>query len=129
MKTSFGTWLKAAIKEKGISQVELARLIGVQPPQVSHIISGDRGTTPENIVAIARALQLPAEEVFRVAGLLPQNPKTDADDERANHLIQSLKKPSSKQRALDYLQLLIEQEEREERENAAKKNHPVTQPR
>ena len=39
--------------------------------QVSRIISGERKAGPTACVVIARALGLPPEEVFRIAGLLP----------------------------------------------------------
>jgi transcriptional regulator with XRE-family HTH domain len=77
MKTSFGQWLKNKLKEKRRSQVELASFIGVQPPQVSHIISGNRGTTPENLTAIAEFLKVGTEEVYRAAGWWP--PALDVD--------------------------------------------------
>lgn len=37
--------------------------------------------------AIARALKLPPEDVFRVAGLLPSKPDEDEWDRRIQHLL------------------------------------------
>ena len=109
---------------------DLVRLTGLDKSAISRILSGDRSPDPQTIKLLGQALRIPPETIFRISvGLPPQGQDTNADDEQANHLISTLKKPSSKQRAIDYLQLLIEQEEREERENAAKKNHPATQPR
>lgn len=85
MQTLFGTWLKIQLDEKGISQAELARRIQMQPSQVSHIISGERGTTPEGYLAIARALSLPPEIIYRAAGLLPPKPETDEQVEEIMH--------------------------------------------
>lgn len=115
MKITFGQWLKAALKDRGITQTELARRIGVQPPQVSHIIAGDRGTTPENMLAISHALKISAEEVFRAAGLLPPNaalsqdglsPKKrellhmaeEADDETVELILDVLRSASERRR-------------------------------
>lgn len=124
----FTDWLLSQMHEKNLNQAELARRSGLTKQAITNYVGG-RTPDEQALRKIAQGLRLPIEEVFRAAGLLPQNKNANADDERANHLIQSLKKPASKQRAIDYLQLLIEQEEREERENAAKKNHPATQPR
>lgn len=128
--TSFSDWLNAQLAERNMSAAELARAMNKDQGVVSRMLRGERSPSPATIQSIANALRLPLDIVLRASLNMTPNPKVDPDDERANHLIQSLKKPSSKQRALDYLQLLIEQEEREERENAAKKNnHPATQPR
>lgn len=85
METMFGDWLKAVLDEKGISQAELARRIKVQPSQISHIISGERGTSPEGYLSIARALNLSPETVYRAAGLLPPKPEIDEQIEQIMH--------------------------------------------
>ena len=44
-------------------------MIGVEPPQVSLIISGKRGTTPETLKAMSDALGIPIEIFYERAGL------------------------------------------------------------
>ena len=90
METNFGKWLKQTLSERGINQSELARRIGVQPPQISHLISGDRGTTPENLYAIATALGVPPEEVFRAAVGLPVKTEQTKRIKRMVHLASEL---------------------------------------
>ncbi|MBI5933303.1 MAG: helix-turn-helix transcriptional regulator [Chloroflexi bacterium] len=67
MNILFGDWLKEKLKAKGMSQAELAKRIKVTPSFVSHLISGDRGTTIDILIPIADALKIPPEEAFRAA--------------------------------------------------------------
>lgn len=71
MNIDFGGWLKSKLEEKNITQSELANMIGVHPPQISRIISGDRSTRTDTLIAIAHALKLSPITIFRKAGLLP----------------------------------------------------------
>jgi transcriptional regulator with XRE-family HTH domain len=71
MNENFGEWLKSNLKRKGLSQTELAEIIGVRPAQISRIISGERGTTPDTLEGIARAFGVPIQSVYIAAGLIP----------------------------------------------------------
>lgn len=77
MNVHFGEWLKQELDKKNITQSELAQMIGVHPPQVSRIISGERSTTNETLVAIAHALKISPITLFRKAGLLPDTNEAD----------------------------------------------------
>lgn len=77
MNTLFGEWLKKELDNKKITQSELAQMIGVHPPQVSRIISGERSTTNETLIAIAHALKISPITLFRKAGLLPDSNGAD----------------------------------------------------
>lgn len=59
-----------------MSQSELARLAKLGRGTISNIMSGNRQVGQDTISAIARALKLPPETVFRAAGILP--PQTPA---------------------------------------------------
>lgn len=67
MKDTFGPWLREQLREMGMTQMELAQRISIQPSQISRIISGERGTSIEVLEAIARAIRVPVETVFREA--------------------------------------------------------------
>ncbi|MDX9993213.1 MAG: helix-turn-helix transcriptional regulator [Anaerolineales bacterium] len=77
---TFGEWLKSEINIRNISQKELADISGVTPAQISRAIGGSRGLGTDTLTAIARALRLPPEEVFRRAGILPPLPNKDLQD-------------------------------------------------
>lgn len=72
-------WLEERLKEKGISQRELARRSGITAGAINHVLSGTRNPGEDFCTKIARGLGLPPEVVFRQAGLLPPAPK-DVDD-------------------------------------------------
>jgi len=90
MKKTFGEWLKEEIDELRISQTELAKMVGVQPAQISRIISGERGTTPEVLEKVASILRLPPDHVFQIAGILPAKPKANQKIEQIPHLAADL---------------------------------------
>ena len=79
MANNFVTWLSKEMEDRGWNNSELARRAGLVPSAVSQVIAGNRGTGPEFCRSVARAFGLPAETVFRKAGLLPalQGPEED----------------------------------------------------
>ena len=110
----FAQWLELKLYEYEMTQSQLARAAGVTRAAINGVLSGKRGPGPDLCNAIARALKLPPEIVFREAGLLP--PKSEADEitERAQHIINTYRYPETRQQALDYLEYLRLQEERGE---------------
>jgi len=50
-----GEFLKEALKELGTSQAEFARVIGVSPMRISHVVNGTRPVTAELALLIGRA--------------------------------------------------------------------------
>ncbi|MGB8984141.1 MAG: helix-turn-helix domain-containing protein [Anaerolineales bacterium] len=72
-----GTWIRDSLNDLGRNQAWLAEKIGVQPPQVSRIISGSSEPTPELLGAIADALGKPRVQAYRAAGYLNQEPEPD----------------------------------------------------
>jgi addiction module HigA family antidote len=49
-------FLKEALGELGMSQAEFARVIGVSPMRISHVVNGTRPVTAELALLIGRAL-------------------------------------------------------------------------
>ena len=74
VNNQFSTWLEGKMKEEEWSQAELARRAGLTRGAINNILTEHRQPGPEACRAIAHALDLPEEEVFRQAGLLsPKN--------------------------------------------------------
>lgn len=67
----FVGWLTCKMSEIGWSNSELARRAGVVPSTISMIVSRKNQPTWELCSGIAKAFDLPPEDVFRRAGLLP----------------------------------------------------------
>ena len=50
-----GEFLREILEERGISQAQLARVIGVAPMRISHIVNGTRPVTAELALLFGRA--------------------------------------------------------------------------
>ncbi len=46
------------MQERGLTQAELARQLGIKPPSLAQILSGRRGKVPESLLAVLNALAL-----------------------------------------------------------------------
>lgn len=68
--TEFTHWLKIELSRRGWSQAELARRAGLSKSGVSYVLTGARIPGALTVAAIARALDLPEDQVFEKAGLL-----------------------------------------------------------
>lgn len=73
----FANWLQREMDRRRMTQADLARASGLSTAAISRIISGVRRVGPSACRAIARALNLPEESVFRRAGLLSDRPEID----------------------------------------------------
>jgi len=76
--SDFKDWLLTQIQPRGWRLADLARHSGVRYATLNHIFSGTRGIGPDVCRALAHALGLPAETVFRQTGLLPAAPDLTA---------------------------------------------------
>ena len=77
--TDFSGWLKERLVRRNMTQADLARESGLTTAGISRIMSGSRGPGPDACRAIAKALDLSEEKVFRRAGLL--SPKEEESEE------------------------------------------------
>ena len=107
---TFSDWLMAELNERQWTQAELARRCGSTKATISRIINGERQIGTDVATAIAYALNLPPDEVFRQAGLLPPQPDIDPKLAEINYLLATLP-PDLQEEALSYLRYLIEKEE------------------
>ena len=89
---TFSEWLLEEMGRQKMSQQSLAQKSGITPAQVSRVISGQRGLGEKSLIAIARALKLPPETVFRAAGILPQQTEENELIQRITHLTKELPK-------------------------------------
>ena len=90
MSNDFGEWLREQIKLSGKTQSEFSDLIGIEQPHLSRIINGSRNASNQVLENIAMVLGLPAETVFRQAGILRPKPEIDQKIEDLNHLMREL---------------------------------------
>jgi transcriptional regulator with XRE-family HTH domain len=88
VKIDFPDWLRQQLDQRGWDQIELAYRSGVTPGQVSRILSGTRHAGPETCIALARALNLPREEVFQARGWLLAAPEQQFSPEMDPRVVQ-----------------------------------------
>lgn len=106
METNFPAWLLAELEKRNMSQADLARKSSVTAPQISRIISGSRGAEGRTLSAIAKALKLPPEEVYRAAGILPPEPFEKRLTNQITHLT-NLLPPNEQQDILEFVKFRL----------------------
>ena len=74
----FGNYLRAQLREKGLSMRKLAQLCGVDPATVSRLASGKQRVRPEHIALLAKSLDVPADELWQAAGFSITERASDA---------------------------------------------------
>ena len=109
--TKFSDWLVGQIQARDISPAQLSRLMHKKDQGiVSRLLRGERNPSTETIDAIARALKLPAEEVYRAAGILPAV-QTDEWLAQQNYKLSLITDPALRETAERLINSLAEQEE------------------
>lgn len=105
MANNLGEWIKKCLSDLGKSQAWLAAEVGVQPPQISRIISGESEATPDVLNGIADALRKPRIQAYRAAGHFGNPPEEDAWVEEMNHKLSLVPETQRKvaERLLDAL--------------------------
>jgi transcriptional regulator with XRE-family HTH domain len=93
----FGEWLQEELEKRGWTQAELARRAKLTRGGISSLISGRNHPTAQTCVALARALDLPAETVLKVADLLPELP-APAEDPTLGELMDLMKRMTEEER-------------------------------
>lgn len=112
--TSFSEWLLLELKKREWSQADLARAAQVSRSAISEIISGRRQVGKDTANAIAEALKIPPEHVFRAAGILPSQPDADPWVEEMDAKLRQLS-PELRDLAARVIESIIESEEAQRR--------------
>jgi transcriptional regulator with XRE-family HTH domain len=63
-KKKLGERLRALREHRGLSQGQLAAIVGAHPQSVSQVERGVRGLTVQQVVKLARALKVPTDEIL-----------------------------------------------------------------
>lgn len=112
----FSVWLLEEVNERGWTFAELAKRAGMNTGTLSRVLNETRNPGPDFCTAIARALGIPVEEVFRRAGLLPQL-SANEDEQVIRELMDILKNmtPENRQDLLSYARYRFQQQEAKKR--------------
>ena len=116
---TFSDWLFSQMQAKGWSQSDLARHAGVTRTAISDVLSGRRKAGNELCTAIALALQIPPEEVFRAAGIL----KTKSDDPWADKMAYRISQLTGSRRSIaeKLIESLLSEEENDNKADLSAK--------
>ena len=102
--TEFATWLENELKEREMSQSELARRAKVTRAAINNILSGSRGPGTDLAKGIAKAFDIPPEQVYRAAGLLPVGANVDEYTEQIVYETKDLTR-REKEEVLAYIRM------------------------
>jgi transcriptional regulator with XRE-family HTH domain len=115
-------WIVSERLKKEWSQSELARRAHTTRQTINDYESGRRTEPdPEILGRISLALGYPADHLVRLIKYLPPEPTQDSTLYRINHLYHTLKDQSNKSRALEFLEFLSQQEEKNDRKGKGTK--------
>lgn len=84
---TFTNWLEEELQKREWKPAYLAHKAGISRGALSNILSGLRRPGHEVLNAIAQALSIPPEIVFRQAGILPESYLDGNEDERPDFLL------------------------------------------
>lgn len=62
-------WFENAMKDRGMSQRQFAKRVGLDPSQISLLLSGKRRTKKSDILMFAENLNAPVNDVLRAVGI------------------------------------------------------------
>jgi transcriptional regulator with XRE-family HTH domain len=108
---NFREFLESEMKKRGWKQADLARASNLSTAAISNIINGRRGVGEESIIALAHALNIPRETVFRAAGFLTQREVIDQGVEELNHLFEQLE-PDDRAEIIEMIRLKINRQKK-----------------
>lgn len=112
---NFVVWLEERMLEKGLSQSQLAQEGGITRSAVSKLLTRQQQKPGvDMLTAIAKALNLPPELVFRKAGMLPARSIEEIDYEELKVLYSKLN-DRDKNDVLDYIRMRIKRRQQIER--------------
>ena len=84
----FSEWLQTELDQRNWSKADLSRASGISPAHITRIMKREQSPGPDTCNSIARALKMPPEVVFRLAGLLPENSQYPDDPPTLKEWIQ-----------------------------------------
>lgn len=121
----FSSWLVDQLKTNDLTQADLSRLSGLSRTAISNIINNKRLNPDQSTLnAIASALKLPPDTVYRAAGLLPPLPERRVAEEIAQYKLSEL----NDQELDEVLQFIEFIQDRQERNLRIKKTREGSSP-
>lgn len=121
-KLRFSEWLQEQMDRNDWSQTDLAERSGLSPGAIGNLVREERNPSPDSLIALAHALKISPEEIFRIAGLLPELEERNQLLETINHLAAQLP-PEDRQDVAEYIRLRLRFAEERGRYSAPGDHH------
>ena len=109
----FVEWVQHLLDSRGLKQADIARNQNITTAAVSKMMNRQARPGFEMCAAIAATFNIPLEEVYRQAGLLPTKPSAGVLEERAVYIFNQLPK-EDQQDVLDYLDYRLQKHQQRE---------------
>lgn len=74
---TLGDLIWPAMRAKGMNATELAEQVGISRQFLYRLTSGEQSPIPDKVEALAKALDLDADEIYVAAGVIPPDIKRD----------------------------------------------------
>ena len=109
---SFVDWLSEKIKERRMSQTELAQRLGLTRGAVNNLLSGrSKNPSADTIQKLADIFRVSVDEIYRAANILPAAPEQDDWVRDTQHKL-SLLNPDQRETAELIIKALLDKESR-----------------
>ena len=105
-KEEFVSFIKEELIKRSWSNAELAKRSGISQAHISRVLNGNYLPGIDLLKSFSHALNIPEEQLFRMAGILPERKELEPVNERMLHLFSQLEH-YDKQMILDYLVFLL----------------------
>jgi transcriptional regulator with XRE-family HTH domain len=122
MEPTFSDWLEEEMNTRSWSRAELARRSGISAPQITRLLNREQNPGRESIEAIANALHLPIETVYRAAGIIRTRPNEDEEWEVWKGLLRQLTQ-EERERYYRQMQTELEYQKQQEQLAVSRKRH------
>lgn len=103
----FGRWLSGELDKREMSQSDLSRAAGVTRATINGVITGRRQPGSHLLAAISKALIIPLEDLYQVAGILPPSKKESY--EKLNMMFSKLSTKEQNE-VIDYINFRLEKQ-------------------
>jgi transcriptional regulator with XRE-family HTH domain len=108
MDNKLADLLNSEMATRGWSQSDLARKSGLNRAVINKILSGNTKPTTETCRSLAEGLDLPIEQIYRAAGILPPKPKEDPLVDIIAFLAKKLPTTADKEEAIKHMKTILE---------------------
>jgi transcriptional regulator with XRE-family HTH domain len=115
----FDDWLRNALRESKVSNIQLSKTVKVSHPRISQLLSGDRPSA-DLARRIANALNRPEDEALVAAEYMSASPDRDALIEEILNLVANLDE-SDKSEVADFVRMKLQRKKQASAQRATTK--------